>query len=98
MSSDFLSERDGFAADSRNIFLTNGASDGVRLCMQTIMRNPQSGFQDGVLTPIPQYPLYSALITLLNGSFVAYHLDEVISDLYVASNTLYNCLLQFHAI
>jgi alanine transaminase len=72
----FLRERDGFEADPWNIFLTNGASDGVRLCMQTIMRDTTSGFRDGVMTPIPQYPLYSALITLLNGAFVAYHLNE----------------------
>lgn len=72
----FLEERDGFPADPANIFLTNGASDGVRLCMQTIMRDPASGVKDGCMTPIPQYPLYSALITLLNGNFVPYHLDE----------------------
>jgi len=72
----FLEERDGFPADPANIFLTNGASDGVRLCMQTMMRDPASGFKDGCMTPIPQYPLYSALITLLNGNFVPYHLNE----------------------
>ena len=44
--------------------------------LQTIMRSPISGFKDGVLTPIPQYPLYSALITLLDGNFVPYYLDE----------------------
>lgn len=72
----FLLDRDGFPADPASIFLTNGASDGVRLCMQTIMRDPSSGFKDGCMTPIPQYPLYSALISLLNGQFVPYHLDE----------------------
>lgn len=72
----FLERRDGYAADPADIFLTNGASEGVRFCMQTIMREPSEGINDGVLTPIPQYPLYSALITLLNGSFVPYYLDE----------------------
>ena len=74
--SEFITERDGFQADPNDIFLTNGASDGVRLCMQTIMRDVASGFEDGIMTPIPQYPLYSALITLMNGHFVPYHLDE----------------------
>jgi alanine transaminase len=74
--SKFLEERDGYPANPNDIFLTNGASEGVRLCMQTIMRSSESGFKDGVLTPVPQYPLYSALITLLNGSFVPYYLDE----------------------
>ena len=28
------------------------------------------------MIPIPQYPLYSALISLLNGTPVPYYLDE----------------------
>ena len=39
-------------------------------------RDPSSGFKDGVLTPIPQYPLYSALSTLLQAKLVPYYLDE----------------------
>lgn len=31
---------------------------------------------DGLLTPIPQYPLYSASLTLLGGALVPYHLNE----------------------
>ena len=72
----FLEQRDGYKADPANIFLTNGASEGVRLCMQTILRDPSTGAKDGILTPIPQYPLYSALTTLLQGHLVAYYLDE----------------------
>ncbi len=34
------------------------------------------GPQDGVLVPIPQYPLYSAAIQLLDGSLVGYYLKE----------------------
>ena len=74
--SKFLEERDGVAGNPANIFITNGASEGVRLTMQTIMRDPATGVQDGVLTPIPQYPLYSALTTLLKGNLVPYYLDE----------------------
>lgn len=66
---DFLTERDGYTGDAKNIFLTNGASDGVRLCLQTVLRDPTAAghYKDGIMTPIPQYPLYSALITLLKG-------------------------------
>lgn len=32
--------------------------------------------QDGVLVPIPQYPIYSALLTLQNGTLIKYYLDE----------------------
>jgi len=74
--SKFLQERDGYESDPNDIFLTNGASDGVRLCLQTIMRSPNNGIKDGILTPIPQYPLYSALITLLQGELLPYYLDE----------------------
>lgn len=31
---------------------------------------------DGILVPIPQYPLYSALITLSGGKMVPYYLNE----------------------
>ena len=72
----FLKRRDGYDSDPNDIFLTNGASEGVRFCMQTLLRNPTSGFKDGVLTPIPQYPLYSALTTLLQGHLIPYYLDE----------------------
>lgn len=72
----FLEKRDGFPSDPNDIFLTNGASEGVRFCMQTLLRDPREGFNDGVLTPIPQYPLYSALTTLLQGHQVPYFLDE----------------------
>jgi aspartate/methionine/tyrosine aminotransferase len=42
------------------IFLTDGASPAVRLGLNAIIRNPN----DGILVPIPQYPLYSASIQL----------------------------------
>lgn len=72
----FLKERDGYEANPADIFLTNGASEGVKHCLQLILRNPHSGFNDGVLVPIPQYPLYSALTTLLEGQLVPYYLNE----------------------
>jgi len=74
--SKFLENRDGYPSDPNSIFLTNGASEGVRFCMQTLLRDPREGFNDGVLTPIPQYPLYSALTVLLQAHQVPYYLDE----------------------
>jgi aspartate/methionine/tyrosine aminotransferase len=74
--SKFLEQRDGYRSDPKDIFLTNGASEGVRVCMQTFLRDSQSGFKDGILAPIPQYPLYSALNTLLAGTLEPYYLDE----------------------
>eukprot|EP00190_Bangiopsis_sp_CCMP1999_P005479 CAMPEP_0198732488 /NCGR_PEP_ID=MMETSP1475-20131203/36296_1 /TAXON_ID= ORGANISM="Unidentified sp., Strain CCMP1999" /NCGR_SAMPLE_ID=MMETSP1475 /ASSEMBLY_ACC=CAM_ASM_001111 /LENGTH=491 /DNA_ID=CAMNT_0044495623 /DNA_START=113 /DNA_END=1588 /DNA_ORIENTATION=+ len=68
----YLTERDGFEAQVKDLFLTDGASAGVNLCMRILI----SGSADGVLTPTPQYPLYSATIDLLDGTNVSYYLDE----------------------
>ncbi|KAJ1430233.1 alanine aminotransferase 2 [Ochromonadaceae sp. CCMP2298] len=72
----FLEERDGHPSNPADIFLTNGASDGVRIAMMTFLREAESGFKDAILAPIPQYPIYSALSTLLNGNLEPYFLDE----------------------
>ena len=70
---EFIKERDGIEdVDPDDIYLTNGASEGVRIAFRTLIRNPN----DGILVPIPQYPLYSALLTLDNGELLAYYLDE----------------------
>lgn len=69
---DFLQRRDGVPANVDDIFLTDGASAGVKMLLNLIVR----GKEDGVLTPIPQYPLYSASLTLFGGECVKYFLDE----------------------
>eukprot|EP00826_Nyctotherus_ovalis_P049468 TRINITY_DN598_c0_g1_i3.p1 TRINITY_DN598_c0_g1~~TRINITY_DN598_c0_g1_i3.p1 ORF type:complete len:425 (-),score=169.64 TRINITY_DN598_c0_g1_i3:173-1447(-) len=68
----YIEERDGVPTNINNIYLTDGASDGVRTIFNLLLRGPQ----DGVMIPIPQYPLYSALIALLSGKPVPYYLDE----------------------
>jgi alanine transaminase len=68
----FLTARDGVEANPEDIFLTDGASASVKMVLQLCVRGPQ----DGVLLPIPQYPLYSAAMTLLGGQSVGYFLDE----------------------
>ena len=67
-----MTERDGARASPNEIFLTDGASVAVRLCLHGLLR----GRMDGVLVPIPQYPLYSASIALYGGTLVPYYLDE----------------------
>jgi aspartate/methionine/tyrosine aminotransferase len=69
---EFIHARDGIAADPETIFLTDGASKGA----QSVLRMVIGGPRDGIMTPIPQYPLYSATITLYGGAQVGYHLDE----------------------
>ncbi|CAM0957019.1 unnamed protein product [Alopecurus aequalis] len=67
-----ITSRDGFPANADDIFLTDGASPGVHLMMQLLIRNEK----DGILVPIPQYPLYSASIALHGGALVPYYLNE----------------------
>ncbi|KAG6527987.1 alanine aminotransferase 2-like [Zingiber officinale] len=67
-----IAERDGFPANPDDIFLTDGASPAVHTMMQLLIRSEK----DGILCPIPQYPLYSASIALHGGSLVPYYLDE----------------------
>ncbi len=69
---EFILERDHIGVDPDAIFLTDGASKGV----QTILRLLIGGPKDGIMVPIPQYPLYSATITLYEGRMVPYYLDE----------------------
>lgn len=73
----FISARDsvdGVAqrADPEHIYLTDGASKGVQAALRLLI----SSEKDGILIPIPQYPLYSATITLYGGRQVGYYLDE----------------------
>eukprot|EP00051_Salpingoeca_urceolata_P027127 m.480129 g.480129 ORF g.480129 m.480129 type:complete len:550 (-) comp21709_c0_seq1:284-1933(-) len=69
---DFLRRRDGFDATPETIFLTNGASEGVKAMLDLVIRD----MYDGIMIPIPQYPLYSAGITIKGGTQVGYYLDE----------------------
>jgi len=74
---EFIKTRDSFGGlaqqvDPNHIYLTDGASKGV----QTALRLLISSEKDGILIPIPQYPLYSATITLYGGQQVGYYLDE----------------------
>ncbi|CAO3594644.1 unnamed protein product [Absidia cylindrospora] len=68
----FIEKRDGHPADPENIFLTQGASAGVSTAIQILTQDNKSGF----LIPIPQYPLYSATLALVDATQVPYYLNE----------------------
>ena len=71
----FIDARDGDGAvpsDPGSIFLTDGASEGARLLLEMLI----AGREDGILVPIPQYPLYSATIRKCGGVQVGYYPDE----------------------
>lgn len=65
-------ERDGFPANPKDIYLSAGASSGVNTLLHVTCAGPNTG----VLVPIPQYPLYTASLSLLNAKCVPYYLDE----------------------
>ncbi len=75
---EFIDRRDG--ADDRRgrrsrpdqIFITNGASEGVRYVVDLLIDDED----DGIMIPIPQYPLYSAAIKRCGGAQVDYFLEE----------------------
>lgn len=69
---EFIERRDGYPSDPELIFLTDGASKGVMQILNTVICNEN----DGILVPVPQYPLYSATISLCGGSLVPYYLEE----------------------
>jgi alanine transaminase len=69
---DFIERRDGYPADPDNIYLCGGASAGVNALLNIICASPSTG----VLVPIPQYPLYTATLSILNAKVVPYYLNE----------------------
>ena len=68
-------ERDGYPADIECLFMTDGASPGVHRIIQLLTRSEADSF----LTPVPQYPLYSASLALYGTSLTPYYLDESIN-------------------
>ena len=60
------------ASDPETIFLTNGASEGAKHIIEMLIAAPS----DGIMIPIPQYPLYSAAIRKCGGVQVDYYPDE----------------------
>ncbi len=74
----FIDKRDdyqnsgGFRSDPEKIFLTSGASGGAKAVIDLLI----AGEDDGIMIPIPQYPLYSATIKKAGGVQVNYYPDE----------------------
>jgi aspartate/methionine/tyrosine aminotransferase len=74
----FINRRDGtdpgtgHGANPDHIYLTNGASEGVRYIIDLLIADEK----DGLMIPIPQYPLYSAAIKRCGGVQVDYYPDE----------------------
>ncbi|CCK72974.1 uncharacterized protein KNAG_0M01210 [Huiozyma naganishii CBS 8797] len=70
---DFITRRDeGETASPDDIFLTDGASKAATYLLSILCRDSSTG----IMIPIPQYPLYTASITMYNSVMLPYYLDE----------------------
>ncbi|CAD7946698.1 unnamed protein product [Amoebophrya sp. A25] len=74
MIADYIDKRDKIAvkADPEHIYVSNGASGAVITALELLIRSKG----DGIMIPVPQYPLYSASITKAGGTWVGYELTE----------------------
>ena len=55
----------------QSIFITEGVSEAVDICMTALLEPHES-----VLTPLPDYPLYDAVLAKLDARTNSYNLDE----------------------
>lgn len=77
---DYITERDRQATgnpnlpsvDIENVYMTEGSSPGVKMILQLVL----DGEKDTCMIPIPQYPLYSAVLTIMGAGVSPYYLDE----------------------
>jgi len=72
----YISQRDGVPANWEDIFMTTGASDGIRTVMKLVLPASDALKPVGVMIPIPQYPLYSASVAEFGAFQVSYYLNE----------------------
>ncbi|HGA2467838.1 TPA: pyridoxal phosphate-dependent aminotransferase [Streptococcus agalactiae] len=57
--------------DMDDIYIVNGVSEGISMSMQALLDN-----DDEVLVPMPDYPLWTACVSLAGGNVVHYICDE----------------------
>jgi aspartate/methionine/tyrosine aminotransferase len=68
----FITKRDNIPSDYQKIILTDGASEAAQSVIVALIKTKT----DGILVPIPQYPLYNASLELKGGTSIGYYLDE----------------------
>lgn len=72
----YMEERDGgVKANSDNIFLCNGASEGIKSIMKLLVSGRDEP-RAGIMLPVPVYPLYTALLSEFNSHPILYYLNE----------------------
>jgi len=69
----YIEQRDGIGkVDPSDVVMSTGASGGIVALLKMLVRGPN----DGIMIPIPQYPLYSACLAEFNATVVPYYLNE----------------------
>ncbi|CAL9727778.1 hypothetical protein MOUN0_B00210 [Monosporozyma unispora] len=68
----FITQRDGETCDPDDLYLTDGATMAIMQLFSLFAKDSKTG----VLLPIPQYPLYTALLTMYNLELLPYYLNE----------------------
>ncbi|XP_028660329.2 alanine aminotransferase 2-like isoform X1 [Erpetoichthys calabaricus] len=72
----FIEERDGgIACDRENIYITNGATNGLQLILR-LFEYGKGPSQTGVLVPVPSYTRFRLMVLEAGGVNVPYYLNE----------------------
>ncbi|KAL3276686.1 hypothetical protein HHI36_012056 [Cryptolaemus montrouzieri] len=71
----YIEERDKVPSHWRNCILGHGAGDMAKKFLN-ILRYDNNGLKPGILTPVPEYPFYSATMTELGLKRIDYYLEE----------------------
>ena len=88
---EFISRRDGVPCDFKNVYLVNGASDGIKTMLYVVMGDECSPSKTGVMIPTPQYPLYTAALAELGARPVSHdksmNEEKLISAMHIVQYT-----------
>ncbi|KAG2458363.1 ALAT2 aminotransferase, partial [Polypterus senegalus] len=72
----FIKKRDGgIACDPENIYITNGATNGLQLILR-LFDYEEGPSQTGVLVPVPSYTRFRIMVDVAGGVNVPYYLNE----------------------
>ncbi|CAF4592854.1 unnamed protein product [Rotaria sp. Silwood2] len=78
---DYIHRRDGHPSNPEDIYLCDGVTNGIRTVLKLMMNNdmkkPSGVVSDNFeMTPVPQFPLYSATLSEYGAYEIEYYLDE----------------------
>lgn len=72
----YIAKRDGHPSNASDIIMSTGASDGIKAIITLLLTGKDGSGKAGIMIPVPQYPLYSAVIAEFNAYPIRYYLNE----------------------